>query len=124
MSPHQRPLFVPCYSIVQAKPRVAPPEELPDHRLINPPLTEEHLKDPVTEEMIQDIEFDLWKRNEPARCGRLTLDDIIAPRQYPSMIRSFRNPEEERGNGIGQPFFARPYGAARFCALRRIPGSG
>jgi hypothetical protein len=59
---------------------VAPAEERANHPVVNAPFSEEHLKDPVAEEMLQGIDVDLRKRNEPARSGRLTLDDIIAPR--------------------------------------------
>jgi len=46
---------------------VPPPEELSDEGLVNPPLSEEHLEHPVAEEMLQNVEVYLRKRNEPAR---------------------------------------------------------
>jgi len=46
---------------------VPPPEECSDEGLVDPPLSEEHLEHPVAEEMLQNVEVDLRKRNEPAR---------------------------------------------------------
>ena len=43
-----------------------PPEERANHRLVNAPFPEEHLEDPVAEEMLQDVEVDFGKRHEPA----------------------------------------------------------
>jgi len=65
---------------MQTEAGVAPAEERANHQFLNASFPKEHLKDPVAEEMLQDLEVDLRKRNEPAHSGRLTLDDIIAPR--------------------------------------------
>ena len=54
------------HRIVETEPGVPPAEEFADNGPVNPSLAEEQPEHAVAKEMLQGIEINLWKRNEPA----------------------------------------------------------
>lgn len=44
---------------MQTEPRVTPAKKRAKHRFADAPFPEEHLEDPVAEEMLQDVAVDL-----------------------------------------------------------------
>ncbi len=54
-----------AHGVMEAEARVTPPEELANHRLVDPPLPEEHVEHAMPEEMLQRVEINLRERHEP-----------------------------------------------------------